>query len=192
MKNKETAPVAQCQPYLLEYIKLGAKNNPVEVKKLQEFLKDKEEFKEISISGIYDEKTYNYVKQFQSDYMKDVLIPWNLSTPTGYVFETTKKKINELYCSCEKYLKEYIKFGAQNNPSEVEKLQSFLKDYEGYGDISITGTYDEQTYAAVKEFQTKYINDVLAPWDHSTPTGYVYKTTKQKINELYCQYIKGI
>jgi hypothetical protein len=32
----------------------------------------------------------------------------------------------------------------------------------------------------------KYFNDILAPWGHTAPTGYVYILTLKKINELYC------
>jgi hypothetical protein len=48
------------------------------------------------------------------------------------------------------------------------------------------------TYAAVKQFQVKHWENVLAPWvkfgltsDH-TATGYVFKTTKHTINLLNC------
>jgi peptidoglycan hydrolase-like protein with peptidoglycan-binding domain len=35
-------------------------------------------------------------------------------------------------------------------------------------------------------FQLRYTKDILAPWGFIAPTGYVYTTTTNKINEIYC------
>ncbi len=85
------------------------------------------------------------------------------------------------------YLLEYLKLGADNNPVEVTKLQFFLKNYEGFENLQVTGFFDQATFDAVSEFQNKYKDDVLTPWGHNAPTGYVYITTKKKVNEIYCQ-----
>src|SRR3989344_3515928 len=84
------------------------------------------------------------------------------------------------------YLLEYIRFGFQNNPTEVRKLQAFLRDFEGFQNLQVTGFYDSITFEAVKAFQMRYSKDVLEPWGLLEPTGYVYITTKKKINEIYC------
>ena len=84
------------------------------------------------------------------------------------------------------YLLEYIKLGANNNPVEVEKLEKFLNEFEGE-DLPINGIYEQADYEAVKRFQIKYREDILDPWAHNEATGYVYLTTKKKINELYCE-----
>ncbi len=65
------------------------------------------------------------------------------------------------------------------------KLQLFLRLHEMM-DVSITGRYDAQTVAAVNQFQTKYRSDILAPWNLSAPTGYVYVATANKINDMVC------
>lgn len=88
---------------------------------------------------------------------------------------------------CEKYLFEYIRVGAQNDADEVTKLQLFLRNYEDFADVEVTGVYDEATVAAVHAFQEKYADEVLTPWGLSASTGYVYYTTQRKINELYCR-----
>lgn len=88
--------------------------------------------------------------------------------------------------ACEPYLRGFIRTGANNDPAEVTKLQQFLKTYEGFTDLAITGTYDSASLAAVKEFQTKYREDILGPWGLERNTGFVYFTTKKKINEIYC------
>jgi hypothetical protein len=85
------------------------------------------------------------------------------------------------------YLLEYLRFGKKNNPVEVMKLQLFLKNFEGFTDLSVSGFFDRATFDAVSAFQKKYMKDVLEPWDLDAPTGYVYITTKKKINEIYCR-----
>ncbi len=85
------------------------------------------------------------------------------------------------------YLLEYLKIGQNNNPVEVRKLQVFLRDYEGFGNLAVSGFFDQATFDAVSVFQKKYGSDVLTPWGHEDSTGYVYITTKKKVNEIYCQ-----
>ena len=84
------------------------------------------------------------------------------------------------------YLLEYIKLGALNDPVEVKKLEWFLNEFEGES-LAINGIYEQVDFDAVSRFQEKYLEDVLTPWGHIEATGYVYITTKKKINELYCQ-----
>ena len=88
--------------------------------------------------------------------------------------------------SCSEYLHEFIKLGANNNPDEVTKLQQFLNQFEN-ADLPVTGLYGEATYAAVQKFQDKYAGEVLTPWGLQGHTGYVYLTTRKKINEIYCK-----
>jgi hypothetical protein len=88
---------------------------------------------------------------------------------------------------CVPYLYEYIRFGANNNAVEVLKLQQFLNNEEGFGNVLFTGVYDEATRSAVDTFQLRYANDILGPWGVPQPTGYVYYTTLKKINELHCK-----
>ena len=84
------------------------------------------------------------------------------------------------------YLLEYIKLGALNDPVEVKKLEWFLNEFEGES-LAINGIYEQVDFDAVSRFQEKYLEDVLTPWGHIEATGYVYITTKKKINELYCK-----
>lgn len=88
--------------------------------------------------------------------------------------------------SCE-YLKEYLRLGYNNNPTEVTKLQLFLKNYENFTNLAVTGFFDITTDQAVRAFQDKYKTDVLDTWNLPSNTGYVYYTTEKKINEIYCQ-----
>ena len=81
------------------------------------------------------------------------------------------------------YLGDYIRYGEDNDPQEVEKLQTFLNEYEEEN-IPVTGFYGEITLEAVKRFQAKYADEILAPWGIDEPTGYVYKTTQRLINDI--------
>jgi hypothetical protein len=93
--------------------------------------------------------------------------------------------------SCSPLLTSYLGIGMPNPADQVSILQNFLN-----GELSITlpltGFFGPMTLQAVKDFQNKYYTDILEPWvpyglpsDH-TATGYVYKTTLWKINNLAC------
>jgi len=84
------------------------------------------------------------------------------------------------------YLNDYLRIDWNNNPTEVLKLQYFLKFYAGKSDLQATGIFDQATFNAVSEFQTEYMADVLSPWGHDKATGFVYILTKKKINEIVC------
>jgi len=85
------------------------------------------------------------------------------------------------------YLNAYMRLGANNNPVEVTKLQTFLRNYEGFTTLDVNGFFDTTTDAAVRAFQDRYAVDVLSIWNLRGNTGYVYYTTQKKVNELYCK-----
>jgi len=88
---------------------------------------------------------------------------------------------------CE-YLYGFSRLGGvapENDPVEVRKVQHFLNIFEG-ANLAVDGVFDANTDAAVRAFQLKYRDDILDPWGHTASTGYVYITTRQKINEIYC------
>ncbi len=96
---------------------------------------------------------------------------------------------------CSPLLNTYLGRSYANPADEVTKLQGFLNDHEG-ANISVTGIFDPATEQAVRVFQAKYWEDVLKPWfpfpqygvlDSDDTTGIVYKTTKWKINDLFCE-----
>lgn len=84
--------------YLNDYLSINSKNSEMEVIKLQAFLLNTEKLN-VDINGKFDQKTFEAVKQFQKKYSNEVLTPWGSSVPTGKVFYTTKKKINEIHCN---------------------------------------------------------------------------------------------
>lgn len=67
----------------------------------------------------------------------------------------------------------------------VSNLQRFLSEVEGSG-IRTDGVFDRATGLAVRAFQEKYAQTVLAPWGLTKGTGYVYTTTTKKINDIVC------
>jgi len=101
----------------------------------------------------------------------------------------TEPIVNTDY-SCPEYLTKYIKISWNNDKESVVKLQKFLKDYEGFNNLKVDGIYGLSSFDAVKKFQSKYLIDVLHPWKTEDSTGFVYKTTRAKINQLYCEYNK--
>lgn len=86
--------------------------------------------------------------------------------------------------SCS-YLRDYLKIGWENDKVEVLKLQSFLNLFESEN-LALTGVFNQETFSAVETFQNKYKSDILTPWGHTAPTGFVYILTKKKVNEIYC------
>ncbi|MFT5849794.1 MAG: hypothetical protein ACI9H6_000613 [Patiriisocius sp.] len=92
---------------------------------------------------------------------------------------------------CSIYLYDYMREGIANDVFEVQKLQIFLISQGAYL-LPITGVFDAATDAAVRQFQATHQGDVLLPWfeaglaTDANPTGYVYKTTRWKINNIVC------
>ncbi len=103
------------------------------------------------------------------------------ATTTGVVLGSA----TSTSASCDMYLTAFIKFGNNNDVDQVKRLQHVLKMFEG-AEIEETGEYDTATRDAVHSFQTKYADVILAPWNIKQSTGFVYLTTRKKVNEIYC------
>lgn len=86
------------------------------------------------------------------------------------------------------YLRDFLRIDWNNDPVEMLKLKSFLNVFEKEN-LSLTDVFDQATYDAVSRFQNKYFNDILEPWGHKAPTGFVYILTKKKVNEIYCNNV---
>jgi len=72
----------------------------------------------------------------------------------------------------------------QQKGESVKALQAAL-EREGLFKGSVTGYFGPITFQAVKLFQEKYFNEILAPWGFKRGTGFVGHTTRAKLNELY-------
>lgn len=89
--------------------------------------------------------------------------------------------------SCGPLLKTYMRMGGNNDREEVRKLQTFLND-QLHMTIPVTGFFGSQTNAGVIAFQNAHASSVLVPWgENEKATGYVYKTTRWQINDLFCK-----
>jgi hypothetical protein len=80
----------------------------------------------------------------------------------------------------------YMRLGGDNDGADVARLQSFFKNSESLN-VDVSGTFDQKTDQATRDFQSKYQFDILGPWSASQPSGYVYITTSKRVNELACQ-----
>ncbi|MBI2120356.1 MAG: tandem-95 repeat protein [Parcubacteria group bacterium] len=89
-------------PYLTDYLRMGKKNNPEQVIKLQKFLNGNIPAS-IPVTGFFGPITLDAVKKFQTANADQILAPWapyglTGQTPTGYVYKTTRRWINILEC----------------------------------------------------------------------------------------------
>jgi hypothetical protein len=110
------------------------------------------------------------------------------TTPPGGLSHshTSAPRGQVLGASCGLYMDKHIKFGsAKNDADQVSKLQAFLNKWMGTS-LAITGVYDAPTLTALQAFQLKYADQVLTPWNISSPTGLVYLSTLREINLLEC------
>ncbi len=114
--------------------------------------------------------------------------------PAGIVAgaATERGQVAGASTSCGRYLLSYIKYGANNDPEEVKKLQSFLNEYFGLS-LELSGIYNQETYQAVERFQLLLKDEILSPWaevnclpSEDIATGYVYRTTQRAINNIMC------
>ncbi len=112
--------------YLYDYLRKDFINNPVEVTKLQVFLRDLEGFKDIQVTGVYDDQTIIALNAFQWRYRDDVLTPWGHTAPTSYTYILTKKKVNEIYC------KTAFPVNAQQQ-EEIDNYRNFLLSLRNAG-----------------------------------------------------------
>ncbi|MEI6627386.1 MAG: fibronectin type III domain-containing protein [bacterium] len=183
-----------CEPYLNSYIQLGSKkNNPEEVKKLQTFLNDYENAN-LAVDGIYKAQDVKVVNAFQLKYKQDVLRFWGLNTPTGWVYISTQKAINRVYCEQTKqltcpYFKATTNFKTTPTPEEILKIKAFLNNTQDENLDITNSALDLNLTNAIKRFQAKYATNILKPWNLNKPTGTWYQSTRKYADEvLGCFY----
>jgi hypothetical protein len=132
-KSGSTFPVpslvfsGSCNEYITSYLAASFNNNFDQVIRLQVFLKNREGA-DVDINGIMDNKTVNAVNMFQLKYKDEILTPWGISIPTGYVYYTTSKKINELNCGDSQKFELTV---AQVNEIQLSKEASDRRIQEG-------------------------------------------------------------
>lgn len=88
--------------------------------------------------------------------------------------------------SCGLYMEKHLRYGSsRNDTAQTLKLQIFLNKHMNAG-LPTTGVFGPLTEKAVKNFQQKYIAEILAPWGIGAPTGIVYLSTLRQINLIEC------
>lgn len=112
-----------CNAYLTGNIRFGKKNDSNQVTKLQEFLNNFEN-NSLAVTGVYDAPTLAAVNAFQKKYAPDVLSPWGAGLPTGFVYHTTKKQINTIYC---KFTKQFPLSADQQ--AEINRIKALGQAY---------------------------------------------------------------
>lgn len=98
-KSTPSANAKACLPIITRYLKRGSSNDKANMTRLQDFLRDDEKLLNAVSNGVFGPSTYAAVVKFQQKYGYDVLKPWSLTKGSGWVYMTTTKKINDLYCS---------------------------------------------------------------------------------------------
>lgn len=68
--------------------------------------------------------------------------------------------------------------------SSVEELQKCLVKEVGYKQENVTGYFGNKTKQAVTDFQEKYKEDVLQPYNLQSGTGIVGESTRKKLNQV--------
>ncbi len=97
--NTYTSPldgtIKSC-PAFTKHLRVGNRLNDKEEARLwQAFLNTKEE-ERLTIDGIYGKQTESAIKRFQNKYKDFILSPWNLISPTGYTYKSTRAYANKL------------------------------------------------------------------------------------------------
>lgn len=134
------------------------------------------------VAGYHEHTNPNRMQMYQSA-IATVPLTYGMPSPNVLGIATSTN------IPCKAYLNEHLRYGDVNDGDEVRKLQVFLQQYDLNEKPAITGFFDRRTERSVKEFQIMYDADILKPWGINEPTGYVYLTTKKKINELHCNNI---
>lgn len=86
---------------------------------------------------------------------------------------------------CSQIIKYPIVLGRDNLRTDVNNLVTFLNTYEGEH-LAVDGIYGVEDVAAVKRFQIKYWDEIIAPFGGKVATGTVGNYTRGKINAMNC------
>jgi hypothetical protein len=83
---------------LTDYIVPGQANNPADISKLQFFLSTYEHDSAVTVNGVLDQATLNGIISFQNTYLSNIMGPWGVTTPSGNIYMTSLKQINNIVC----------------------------------------------------------------------------------------------
>ncbi len=144
--------------YLRDYLRIDWVNDPIEVIKLQAFLKSFEGFENLEINGVFDQATFDAVAIFQERYFDDILAPWGHEEFTGFVYILTKKKVNEIYCQRAFPLN-------KSQEEEIRLFRAFLESLRAQG-IEVPSSLDIGSSDSVSE--SPLVSDVISDQDRDS------------------------
>ncbi len=167
--------VASCDMYLTAFIKPGANNDAEQVKRLQSLLNESEGAA-LEVDGIYGAQTIAAVHVFQTKYAADILAPWGVTKSTGFVYLTTRKKANEIYCKltkefpltseeAETIAKTKVEITAPSTPSRpgVPATPSIPDKNKKVDEKEVGSASKETQTAAAGETATRSLNRLWEP-----------------------------
>ncbi len=103
--------------------------------------------------------------------------------PTTSTGKTYISPIDGTTQTCQPF-NTYIKKGSKSNDKNQVKLwQAFLNKYSNES-LVLDSTYGPKTEGAIKRFQVKYFDEILKPWNLTSPTGYTYQSTRAQGNKI--------
>ena len=79
------------------------------------------------------------------------------------------------------YFAGFYRLGSEG--SMVARWQAFLNVLLGTS-LTVDGKFGPSTDDAVREYHEQWSDIILRPWGHTTPTGYIYKTTNATGNSM--------
>ena len=126
------------------------------------------------VLGLHTGKSWQHGKSYESSIVSEEIVVGGMGDVLGVNTD-----------SCPRYLTDFMRHGIPNNVEEVMRLQRFLNTHVDT-ELTVDGVFDQKTEQAVQTFQRTYREDILTPWGMSEASGYVYLTTRKKINELSC------
>ena len=111
------------------------------------------------------------------------------SRPTNFTPAVNDGRVLGATTSCGIYVDKYLRKGYNNDIESVKKVQRFLNENMKSG-LKEDGQFGQGTENALKVFQTKQAEKVLAPWAITKPTGIFYLTTQTEVNNIMCPDLK--
>ncbi len=89
------------------------------------------------------------------------------------------------HCEDGVYLYATIRRHQVNNYKQSLRLEEFINTYLD-GNVIVDGYYGDNDKAIIRRFQMEHYDEILAPWGLGHATGFIYETTRNKINEIVC------
>ncbi len=167
----------ECPVYLPagKTLSKGASNDPVLVRKVQNFLITIEHSTTTIETGLYDDATANAVTLFQEKYREDILVPAGLTKGTGSVGAGTRAKMNSIYC--------------EHSGGQVAGTRLFTFS-RGGGNAGVMGDFDHTTgntqfLSPIEEWQVEWPERntlVLTTAPANTAPGYAYTLSAKGVN----------